>query len=64
MRTNEDILRAAAGHHVGADAQCRTRQEDRQMFMAGLTGREGGLTRKGSILAERLKSAELEVLFG
>lgn len=58
-----DILLDAAGKHVGARTHSADADQARQMRRAGLTGRRGGLTRKGSIAAERLKSAELDRLF-
>jgi hypothetical protein len=35
-----------------------------EMYSAGLIGVGGGLTRKGTIVRERLMSAELEKAFG
>lgn len=63
MRTNEEILTASAGYHQGALTGA-IGSEMRQMFNAGLIGVNGGLTLKGSILAERLKNAQLDALFG
>jgi hypothetical protein len=62
MRTNEDILRATAGYHQGTVVK-GTRGELAQLFAAGLVGVSGGLTRKGSILAERVQNAQLDELF-
>jgi hypothetical protein len=63
MRTNEEILKATGGYHQGTQTNV-IGPEMRQMFEAGLIGESGGLTRKGSILAERLQNAQLEDLFG
>jgi hypothetical protein len=35
-----------------------------ELINAKMIGKNGGLTRKGSIAAEKLKSAELDRLFG
>ena len=58
------VLLGAAGSHQGSRTQTTTDKQARQIRAAGLTGKHGGLTRAGSILAERLKSAELDALFG
>jgi hypothetical protein len=63
MRTNEEILLQARGHAQGNPCNA-IGPEMRQLFEAGLIGKNGGLTRKGSIAAERAKSAQLDALFG
>lgn len=57
-----DILLDAAGKHTGARTHSADADQARDMRRGGLTGRRGGLTRRGSIIAERLKREELERL--
>lgn len=67
MRTNEEILIATPWYAIGTRAALSNTEygpEFTQMFGAGLIGENGGLTRKGSILAERLQNAQLDELFG
>lgn len=63
MKTNEELLLNAKGWNQGAKVSV-VGPEMRQLFDAGLIGRSGGLTRKGSIAAERAKRAELNAAFG
>lgn len=63
MRTNEEMLRSAPGYHEGTVIASATGAELVQLASAGLVGAHAGLTRKGSILAQRLKSAEEDRLF-
>ena len=62
MRTNEEILTAALGTHIGAPTGA-VGPEMRRMLADGLIGENGGLTRKGSIRAQQLKRAQEEELF-
>lgn len=54
---------AADGRHQGqgvhGDAQTLA-----ELYRAGVVGKAGGLTRFGSILAEKLRDAALEAAFG
>lgn len=66
MQMSEAAKRAltnAPGHAQGTviDAHAPVSAE---LMRAGLIGPQFGLTRKGSIAAEKLKSAELDRLFG
>lgn len=63
-RTNADALRDTANHHQGSRVHAAGADQERQLRRAGLVGRRGGLTRKGSIAAERLRSAALDEAFG
>ena len=59
-----DVLLDAKNSHQGARTHSTNVQQHRELRRAGLVGPRGGLTRKGSIAAERLYSAELDALFG
>jgi len=63
-RTDADALLDAAGTHQGARVHAADGDHERQLRRRGLVGRRGGLTRRGSIAAERLESASLDALFG
>jgi hypothetical protein len=62
-KTNEDLLRSVGGYAQGTKVNI-IGAHMRQLFDAGLIGPSGGLTRKGSILAERVQNAHLDELFG
>jgi hypothetical protein len=68
MQMSEAAKRAlsnAPGHAQGTVVPVTINGEvEHELFQAGLIGEHGGLTRKGSIAAEKLKSAELDRLFG
>lgn len=58
-------LTGAAGYAQGTVVTCKIGGElDKELQASGLTGRNGGLTRKGSIEAERLQNKQLDELFG
>lgn len=59
----ENALLATSGTYVGAQVPCQARGIRQFMIAAGLIGENMGLTRAGSILAERLKNAQLDNLF-
>jgi hypothetical protein len=63
-RTAADALRDTANHHQGSRVHAAGADQERQLRRAGLVGRRGGLTRKGSIAAERLRNAALDDAFG
>jgi hypothetical protein len=63
MRTNDELLKAALGYHVGAAVPALP-AERAALRDAGMVGANGGLTLRGSIRAERLKDRELDDLFG
>ena len=61
----EAVLKATAGTSIGALIPLHIPPDVRRAMMdEGLIGIRGGLTRKGSIRAERLQNAELDRLFG
>lgn len=63
-RTDADALRDTANHHQGSRVHAADADHDRQLRRQGLTGPRGGLTRRGSIAAERLRNAALDAAFG
>lgn len=63
-RTDADALRDTANHHQGTRVHASGTDQARQLRRAGLTGRRGGLTRKGSIAAEKLRNSALDDAFG
>jgi hypothetical protein len=63
-RTDADALRDTANHHQGSKVHAASADHGRQLRRAGLVGPRGGLTRKGSIAAERLRGAALDDAFG
>lgn len=63
-RTTADALRDTANHHQGSRVHAADADHASDMRRSGLVGRRGGLTRKGSIAAERLRNAQLDDAFG
>lgn len=63
-RTDADALRDTANHHQGSRVHAADADHQRQLRRSGLVGRRGGLTRKGSIVAEGLRNATLDDAFG
>lgn len=63
-RTDADALRDTANHHQGTRVHAADDQHGRQLRRQGLVGPRGGLTRRGSIAAERLRNAALDDAFG
>lgn len=63
-RTDEDALRDTQNHHQGSRVHAADVDHGRQLRRAGLTGKRGGLTRRGSIVAERLRNQALDDAFG
>ena len=60
-----NVLRRTAGFHVGASIPVDTDPVVRQwMIDRDLIGKAGGLTIRGSCLAERIQLAHLDELFG
>lgn len=59
----EAALTAALGTHIGAQVPAQSRAVRQVMIESGLIGKNGGLTRAGSIQAMRLKSVEEDRLF-
>jgi hypothetical protein len=63
-RTDADALRDTPNHHQGSRVHAADADHQRQLRRAGLVGPRGGLTRKGSIAAERLRGDALDAAFG
>lgn len=63
-RTVDELLTAMPGHYQGTTLTGMTSVEYDRLAREGLIGPLGGLTRKGSIKAERLQNADLDRLFG
>lgn len=63
-RTDADALRDTRNHAQGAIVHAADRGHARQLQRAGLIGPRQGLTRKGSIVAERLREQALDDAFG
>lgn len=63
-RTDADALRDTANHHQGTRVHAADADHGRQLRRQGLVGPRGGLTRRGSIAAERLRNAALDDAFG
>lgn len=63
-RTDADALRDTANHHQGTRVHAADADHGRQLRRAGLVGKRGGLTRRGSIAAERLRNQALDDAFG
>ncbi len=59
-----EVLLTTPGFGVGAMPQIESPSIFATLRREGLIGINGGLTRKGSIRTERLKSAQLDRLFG
>jgi hypothetical protein len=64
LRSDADALRDTANHHQGTRVHATDADHGRQLRRQGLTGPRGGLTRRGSIAAERLRNATLDDAFG
>lgn len=67
MQMSEAAKRAltnAPGHAQGTAVNVPLGSTRYELIQAGLISGRGNLTRKGSIAAEKLKSAELDRLFG
>jgi hypothetical protein len=65
QQTIENALRSAPGHAQGKKPVLVIGSPlYKAMVAEGLIGPGGGLTRKGSILAERVQNARTEALFG
>lgn len=66
--TNEEINEAllrCPNWNMGTVVTCKVGGDlDKALQSEGLTGKNGGLTRKGSIACERAKRAQEKVLFG
>jgi hypothetical protein len=60
----EQALTSGNGTHQGAKLAGLSDVQLRRLQDLGYAGRDGGLTRKGSILAGRLRDAALEAAFG
>lgn len=64
-RTDADALRDTRNHHQGSGVvHAADAGHAREMRRRGLIGPRGGLTRRGSIVAERLRNAALDDAFG
>ncbi len=63
-RTDADALRDTANHHQGSRVHAADTDHQRQLRRSGLVGPRGGLTRRGSIAAERLRNDALDAAFG
>ena len=64
-RTDADALRDTRNHHQGSGiVHAADADHAAQMRRAGLIGPRGGLTRRGSIAAERLRNQALDDAFG
>lgn len=63
-RSTADALRDTPHHGQGARVHANDADHQRQMRREGLVGPRGGLTRKGSIAAERLRNQALDNAFG
>lgn len=63
-RTDADALRDTPHQGQGARVHAADADHQKQMRRRGLVGPRGGLTRKGSIAAERLRAAALDDAFG
>ncbi len=63
-RTDADALRDTANAAQGSRVHAADADHQRGMRRRGLVGRRGGLTRSGSIAAERLRDAALDDAFG
>ncbi len=65
QQTIENALRSVPGHAQGKKPVLVIGSPlYKAMLAEGLIGSGGGLTRKGSILAERVQNARTEALFG
>jgi hypothetical protein len=65
VRSDADALRDTRNHHQGSGVvHAADADHAREMRRRGLIGPRGGLTRKGSIVAERLRNAALDDAFG
>lgn len=64
VRTDADALRDTANHHQGTRVHAADKGHQRDLRRQGLVGPRGGLTRRGSIAAERLRNAALDDAFG
>lgn len=60
----EKALLSGNGTHVGSKLTDISLQMFMELRMLKLVGRDGGLTRKGSILAASVRDRELERAFG
>jgi hypothetical protein len=64
-RTDADALRDTRNHHQGSGVvHAADADHARGLRRKGLIGPRGGLTRRGSIAAERLRNAALDDAFG
>jgi hypothetical protein len=64
-RTDADALRDTRNHHQGSGiVHAADADHARELRRKGLIGPRGGLTRRGSIAAERLRGASLDDAFG
>jgi hypothetical protein len=63
-RTDADALRDTGNHHQGSRVHAADADHQAGMRRRGLVGPRGGLTRKGSIAAERLRNEALDAAFG
>lgn len=61
-RTTTDAL-TDGGYHQGQRVHAAGREQERELRRKGLIGKRGGLTRRGSIAAERAQNDELDRLF-
>ena len=59
----EQVLTGAAGYHQGAVASTVLGPTHIELIAAGMVTVKGNLTRKGSIRAQQLKSAQEQELF-
>jgi hypothetical protein len=60
----EAALTSGRGTHQGVALAGLSDAAMREMRDLGYVGKDGGLTRKGSLLAGRLRTAALEAAFG
>lgn len=63
-RTDGDALADTRNHAQGTVVHAADSDHAREMRRRGLIGPRGGLTRRGSIAAERLRNAALDDAFG
>lgn len=65
VRSDADALRDTRNHHQGSGiVHAADADHARELRRKGLIGPRGGLTRRGSIVAERLRNAALDDAFG
>jgi hypothetical protein len=63
MNSDDVALASTTSNRIGQKVTA-TENVLAELRERGLVGRDGGLTRSGSIKAEKLKNAQLDALFG